>query len=368
MKRKAGLGGFQLNLSQEDYNSYQISDQGSELKLRAFLFRDGVLYKDGAAIRGGINESDLDLSSKRKVGAGASASVYYVLHATTKEPLALKEIPITTKTHRDEVAAELSVLAAGLEHPHVTRQFGAFWNAESHSIAIVMEWMAYSLEDLTKLFGTLAPDQIRMVASQLIAGMRFIHDDKKVIHRDVKPSNILINNAGVVKLGDFGIAKVVQTIRVNTSFVGTQLYMAPERLEEGEYSFESDVWSLGLTLISCATGKLPWVDEDDEGVADPGAGNQSMLFRMIQRMHSGKVPEFPASFPPEAHDFAARCLDRDPKKRATCAELAAHPFVKDVSIEASQQELSSLLAHVSQLTCRAAGGLSTSGADVLADV
>uniref|UniRef100_A0A7S1Q3W6 mitogen-activated protein kinase kinase n=1 Tax=Neobodo designis TaxID=312471 RepID=A0A7S1Q3W6_NEODS len=367
MKRKAGLGNFQLNLTQEDFNSYQISDQGSELKLRAFLFRDGVLYKDGAAIEGGISEADIDFSTKRKVGQGASASVYYVLHAKTKEPLAMKEIPITTKTHRDEVSAELSVLAAGIQHPHVTRHFGAFWNAETHSIALVMEWMAYSLADLTKLFGNLSPDQIRMVAAQLVAGTRFIHDEKKVIHRDLKPSNVLINSAGQVKLGDFGIAKVVQSIRVNTSFVGTQLFMAPERLEEGEYGFESDVWSLGLTLISCATGKLPWVDENEDGAVDPNSDNQSMLFRMIQRMHSGKVPEFPPSFPPEAHDFAARCLDRDPKKRATAAQLAEHPFIKDVAVEASQQELSSLLAHVSQLTCRAAGGLGSSGADVLAE-
>ena len=139
---------------------------------------------------------------------------------------------------------------------------------------------------------------------------------------------------------------------LSKTFVGTQRFMAPERLEEGEYSFVSDVWSLGLTLISCATGKQPWALDDDDEAAAGGAG----LFKMLQRMASGAVPQFPANFPPEAHDFALRCLDRDPSKRATAAQLAAHPFIAGLSEESSRQELSGLLALATRLACRAADG------------
>jgi serine/threonine protein kinase len=354
MKRKgAGLGGFQLELTQEELNSYNISDQGSELKLRAFLFRDGVLYKDGNQIKS-INPDDLDQSTKKLVGRGASARVYYVTHRTTHEPLALKEIPITTKTHRDEVAAELAVLAAAIEHPHVIRHFGAFWTAETHCISLVMEWMAYSLADLAKLFGRIDERTTKLIAKQLIAGLQFLHDEKRVIHRDIKPSNVLINSAGEVKFGDFGIAKVIESIRVSTSFVGTQMFMAPERLEAGEYTVVSDVWSLGLTLIACATGKQPWVDDDE--TAPEGEVNQAIMFKMLQRMHSGAVPKFPETFSAEAHDFATRCLERDPEKRATAKELASHAFIAGQSETESMEELHSLVANVSHLTRRASGG------------
>jgi serine/threonine protein kinase len=360
-RKNAGLGGFKLEVPAED-NSYRISDEGGELKLRAFLFRDGTLYKDGAAIRT-IDPNDIDYETKQKVGKGASAEVYHVLHKPTGEPIALKEISITTKTHRNEVEAELSVLAASIDHPHVVRHIGAFWTPETHRISVAMEWMAYSLADLAKVFGNIDAHTTQLIAKQLVAGVQFLHDEKKVIHRDIKPSNILVNSAGQVKLGDFGISKIIQTIRMST-FVGTQIFMAPERLEVSAYGFVSDVWSLGLTLICCATGKQPWEDaSEDEEEDDDGAGKDAspnvMLFRMMNRMQSGALPRFPECFPPEAHDFAARCLERDPDQRATCAELSKHPWIADVSIAQSQAELADMLAHVAQLTRRAAGGLGT---------
>lgn len=356
--KMAGLSMAPMMMNPEELRSYDINDVGNELQLRAFLFSDGVLYKDGREITA-IAEADLDYTTKRQVGRGASAAVYYVLEKKTQQPIALKEIPITTKTHRDEVNAELEVLAAQIHHPHILRHFGAFWQAETHCISLVMEWMAYSLQDLWRAFGRLDETVARHIAVQLVTGTAFLHDEKHVIHRDIKPSNVLVNNAGEVKLGDFGISKCVQSLHISNTYVGTQLYMAPERLEGTDYTYASDVWSVGLTLITSTTGNEPWQDEDE---ASPGPPGQAGLYKQMQRIMSGAVPTFPETFSGEAQDFVSKCLDRDPLTRPTCAELLKHPWLAATSIEQSREELKSLLTHVSQLACRAAGGFGSSAA------
>ena len=81
------------------------------------------------------------------------------------------------------------------------------------------------------------------------------------MHRDIKPDNILVNSTGFVKLTDFGITKQLdETSALVSTFVGTMNYMSPERMEGGKYSFEGDIWSLGIVLIELVTGSYPYVE------------------------------------------------------------------------------------------------------------
>lgn len=80
---------------------------------------------------------------------------------------------------------------------------------------------------------------------------------KKICHRDIKPSNILLNRRGEAKISDFGMSKqLTRSIQAFNTFKGTYMYMSPERLKGEEHSFDSDVWSLGVSIAECATGRV----------------------------------------------------------------------------------------------------------------
>lgn len=93
------------------------------------------------------------------------------------------------------------------------------------------------------------------IAYQLLWGLSYLHHER-MMHRDVKPGNILLNSHGYVKLSDFGI--VASQTSLHTTVVGTIRYMAPERLRARPYRSASDMWSLGLVLLECEIGESPW--------------------------------------------------------------------------------------------------------------
>lgn len=83
----------------------------------------------------------------------------------------------------------------------------------------------------------------------------------KVIHRDIKPSNLLINSEGEIKIADFGVSgKIENTTDFRDTWVGTAIYMSPERFSGEKYNFDTDIWSLGLTIVECALGRYPYSD------------------------------------------------------------------------------------------------------------
>ena len=95
------------------------------------------------------------------------------------------------------------------------------------------------------------------ISYQLLWGLSYLHYER-MIHRDVKPSNILLSSGGCVKLGDFGIAANSTTTQLHTTVVGTTKFFSPERLRGLPYGRASDLWSLGLVLWQCVTGCEPW--------------------------------------------------------------------------------------------------------------
>lgn len=117
-----------------------------------------------------------------------------------------------------------------------------------------------SLDNLLSITKKISGSLLSKIAKQVLKGLEFLHQHK-IIHRDVKPSNILINCKGEVKLCDFGTAtyqKNCSPFGNFTSCKGTYLYMSPERLNGEEYGFNSDIFSLGITLAECALGRYPF--------------------------------------------------------------------------------------------------------------
>eukprot|EP00796_Vickermania_ingenoplastis_P002311 gene2311-1448_t len=319
MKKRPGLVLDQsiVENTKENFQSYQIKNNNS-LQIRAFLLNEaGLFTKDGRPLLDEVKKDDIDFGSSKTVGHGASGEVSFA-RLKNGTPVALKRIPISSKSHRDEVERELTFFSSKGNSPFVMRNLGAYWDAEDGAIVIPMEWMPYTVQDLGQFFEGIEETVLRDVFFQVVSGLVYLHDAKRVIHRDIKPSNLLISDSGYVKIADFGVSKLVQTLDISSTYVGTMYFMAPERLEQGAYGFSSDVWSLGLTMIAAVTGKNPWAPPDDIS-----------LFELLGKISGGTIPTLPRVL------LRRRAGLRRPQERPTCAELLQHPFLEGVTEESA---------------------------------
>jgi len=148
----------------------------------------------------------------------------------------------------------------------------------------------------------------------------------KVIHRDIKPSNLLINSDGQIKIADFGVSgKIDFTLQYKSTWVGTLPYMSPERCRGDKYNFDTDLWSLGLTILECALGRYPYSDL---------GGDQSKMtfFDLVDILSTKPAPKLPDNYSPVIQDFVAICLRKEPGTRASATELLKHSFVKKFAL------------------------------------
>jgi serine/threonine protein kinase len=174
--------------------------------------------------------------------------------------VALKQICLvrTSKKQRDMLLQELRTLCL-LKSEFLVSLLGAFLRDDT--IFMVLELMDEgSLQDFFndrhgQGFGE---DFTAAVAFQVLGGLSYLHANQ-LVHRDVKPGNILLHSSGNVKLCDFGMT-VLNDDSMNTTVVGTTKYMAPERLNALPYGRSSDIWSFGIVLRQCITGEVPWKD------------------------------------------------------------------------------------------------------------
>lgn len=189
---------------------------------------------------------------ERRLGEGASAQVWLGRDTVQGIKVAIKVVsPATVEAYGRAAIEHEARVAARLDHPNIANVRNADWAGEF--FILVIEPATRSLEDYSaaRRSPALALSIIRDVA----AGLAYAHRHK-VLHRDVKPANILIYPGRVAKLGDFGTARFAPAVTRYQTDVGTQGYMAPEHAY-GRARYASDVFSLGLTAYEQLTGTLP---------------------------------------------------------------------------------------------------------------
>lgn len=169
--------------------------------------------------------------------------------------------------------------------------------------------------------GPLRVDVLGKIAEAVVEGLTYLYTVHRILHRDVKPSNVLVNSKGQIKLCDFGVSgELINSIA--DTFVGTSTYMSPERIQGAQYSVKSDVWSFGLMLMELALGRFPFDANNSVAGVRASAGPMGILDLLQQIVHE-PAPKLPSNeaFPSSLGSLIDRTLIKDPEKRPSPQEL-----------------------------------------------
>eukprot|EP01127_Copromyxa_protea_P015577 TRINITY_DN4497_c0_g1_i1.p1 TRINITY_DN4497_c0_g1~~TRINITY_DN4497_c0_g1_i1.p1 ORF type:complete len:913 (-),score=171.95 TRINITY_DN4497_c0_g1_i1:54-2426(-) len=255
----------------------------------------------------------------KKLGKGATATVWSGTY--DGKPVAVKQI--TLKAFKEgEQHAQAAVkreydTVKSIDHPSVIRYYGIFYNKQDQEVNIVMELInGISLTDLVFFQDGLSEDHSSYLLKHILIALSYLHDQCHLIHRDVKPDNILLDKAARVKIIDFGTATSVdpQDAMKRRSTVGTPWYCAPEIVNDEAYAYRVDVWSIGCMALEFVTGEPPFCNLNDI----------ECLFKMSEK----KAPPIPEEVSGNCRDFLVKCLDPESKTRPTTTDLLGHSFVQ----------------------------------------
>uniref|UniRef100_A0A672J6R0 Dual specificity mitogen-activated protein kinase kinase 1 n=1 Tax=Salarias fasciatus TaxID=181472 RepID=A0A672J6R0_SALFA len=294
---------------------------------------------------------DDDFEKICELGAGNGGVVFKVSHRPSGLIMARKLIHLEIKPAiRNQIIRELQVLHE-CNSPYIVGFYGAFYS--DGEISICMEHMdGGSLDQSLKKAGKIPEQILGKVSIAVIKGLSYLREKHKIMHRDVKPSNILVNSRGEIKLCDFGVSGQLIDSMAN-SFVGTRSYMSPERLQGTHYSVQSDIWSMGLSLVEMAIGRFPIPPPDSKEleqifgfpVEGEAAASESSpkprppgrppmaIFELLDYIVNEPPPKLPGIFSPEFQDFVNKCLIKNPAERADLKQLMVHQFIKQSEAE-----------------------------------
>ena len=258
---------------------------------------------------------DYDLLNQ--IGEGSFGRVYKARYKYTGSLVAIKFINKTGQSEDDleSLRREIALLRK-VDHPNIMRIHDVIENGSN--FYIVSELARGDLFQVIDDDSVLPESALKEIAAQLVSSVAHLHS-LKIIHRDMKPQNILISARGSIKICDFGFARALsQTTLVLTSIKGTPLYMAPELVQEQPYNEKIDIWSLGIILYELFHGRPPYYTES--------------IYKLVQMIMNNPI-EWPEGMSEQFKSFLKRMLAKDPDHRASAEELLKDPFIADVDLK-----------------------------------
>nr|XP_046267496.1 serine/threonine-protein kinase 36 [Scatophagus argus] len=247
------------------------------------------------------------------VGEGSFGRVYKGRKRFTGQVVALKFMPKVGRSEKElrSLKREIEIMR-GLQHPNIVQLYDSF--ETETEVVVVTEYAEGQLFQILEDDGSLPESQVREIACQLVSALYYLHSHR-ILHRDMKPQNILLGKSGVVQLCDFGFARAMSvSTLVLTSIKGTPLYMSPELVEEKPYDHTADLWSLGCILYELHTGAPPFYTNS--------------IFHLVQLIVRDPV-KWPDTMSDTCTSFLKGLLTKDPLKRLSWPDLLHHPFVAD---------------------------------------
>jgi len=286
------------------------------------------------------------LQLERQIGEGSYGKVHRAALPGSSIPYAVKVVEIDSD--QDDAARfketpayktmeqEISILKNCADCPQIVRVFGVGVRLSEDSrarVMIVMELCEHgSVSDIMRhrLNGALMEPEIRVIVREVLLGLKYLHDDKK-IHRDVKAGNILLTKEFSPKLADFGISCELQnTCAKRQTMIGSPYWMAPEVIQAGfGYNSGADIWSLGITCVEMAEMQPPYYHITQA---------RAMFVITTKPPRGLQTAEAEQRFSKDFVGFLSACLTVDPKERPSATALLAFPLVQCSSGEPSPAE------------------------------
>ncbi|XP_019378201.1 PREDICTED: serine/threonine-protein kinase 36 isoform X2 [Gavialis gangeticus] len=245
------------------------------------------------------------------IGEGSFGRVYKGRRKHSAQVVALKFIPKLGRSEKElrNLQREIEIMR-GLHHPNIVQMLDSF--ETDKEVVVVTDYAEGELFQILEDDGSLPEEQVQAIAAQLVSALYYLHSHR-ILHRDMKPQNILLGKGGVIKLCDFGFARAmsIHTL-VLTSIKGTPLYMAPELVQEQPYDHAADLWSMGCILYELLVGAPPFYT--------------TSIFQLVSLIVSDPV-RWPKSMSPPCKSFLQGLLIKDPCQRLSWPELLGHPFL-----------------------------------------
>ncbi|KAF2281404.1 kinase-like protein [Westerdykella ornata] len=278
-----------------------------------------------------------------KIGHGSFGIIRKVKRKSDGYILCRKEISYSrmSQKEREQLQSELAILK-DLRHPNIVKYYERDHIKASQDLYLYMEFcgngdLGRVIRDFKKR-NVLAPeDFVWSTFSQIVSALYRCHYGEDpppsganvlglgpdaqphtgkpmILHRDLKPENIFLGEGNCVKLGDFGLSKIIQSHDFASTYVGTPFYMSPEICKAETYTLYSDIWALGCIIYEMCAREPPF--------------NAKTHFELIQKIKSGRYPPIPKEYSQDLNKVIAHCLQVVPEHRPTTAQLLNHPAVK----------------------------------------
>ncbi|XP_016375819.1 serine/threonine-protein kinase Nek4-like isoform X2 [Sinocyclocheilus rhinocerous] len=253
----------------------------------------------------------------RVVGKGSYGEVNLVRHKSDRKQYVIKKLNLRTSSRRERRAAEQEAqLLSQLKHPNIVT-YRESWEGEDCQLYIVMGFCEGGdlYHRLKQQKGELLPErQVVEWFVQIAMALQYLHE-KHILHRDLKTQNIFLTKTDIIKVGDLGIARVLESQNdMASTLIGTPYYMSPELFSNKPYNYKSDVWALGCCVYEMATLKHAFNAKD----------MNSLVYRIVE----GKLPQMPSKYDPQLGELIKRMLCKKPEDRPDVKHILRQPYIK----------------------------------------
>lgn len=291
---------------------------------------------------------------EKKINKSDRGTTYLVTDTKNNNELkCLKTIGFTTKNKDDvkEIIREENILSK-LDNPYIVKYYESFLHNDT--ICIITEYccggdLAQKIKQFKKNNEKFPEDRIIYWFTQLLSACFYLHSHK-ILHRNIKPGNIYLKN-GNIKLGDFGISRILEEMDDASTFIGTPYYMSPEVVQNQKYNTKSDVWAIGCVLYELASFHRPFIGD---GIFD--------IFSSIVR---DEAPSIQNLYSKDLNKLLKKILIKDPRDRPSSRDLLDEEFISRYVKEIIQKSVQN--SHTPERICALINAIASIGEEVLDD-